>query len=395
MKKIVAALGAAALLTVGAACAEEAHTFTKITDYLFETTYTDYEQYIDDASAYFTKYNPKLGGCSSVQNGAIRGRNYDWTYDEEPEFIIHVPANDAGRHASIGVVATSAMTAADVENGVDNPFLNYLPYSTLDGINDAGLCVNINVVGYEEMGEYALKTEDTSDDVCPLMVCRLLLDNCGSIDEALALLDTMDIFSLGTAEEVHFMISGPQSADDSTFNTVVVELIPDENKHYQLSVIDYNKGEFVGNKPIMTNFHLTGFDGTVESATRHPMGFERWEILYECYDQGSTVRGMIDLMKKVYYTRCYDLYSDRAWYSEFAKGDLDMTMVGAEKLNGDVSAAGAYADAFRNAADSYASLDRNASTWHTVHTSVYDCENRVLYMLPQEAGYAYEFSLAD
>ena len=371
----------------------KAPTFTKITDYLFETTYTDYEGAYEDAVAYYRKYNPKLGGCSSVQNGTIRGRNYDWTYDEEPEFIVHVPANDKGRHASLGVVATSAMTAADVENGVDAPFLKFLPYSTLDGINDAGLCVNINVVGYEEMGEYVMKTEDTSDDVCPLMVCRLLLDNCGSIDESLALLDTMDIFSLGTQEECHLMISGPQSAEDSTFNTVVVELIPDENKHYQLSVIDYNKGDFVDNKPIMTNFHLTGFDGTVESATRHPMGFERWQILYEAYDQGSTVRGMMDLMKKVYYTRCYDLYSDRAWYSEFASGDLDMTMVGAEKLNGDVSAAGAYAQAFRNAADSYASLDRNASTWHTVHTSVYDTEAKVLYILPQEAGYAYRFAL--
>ena len=369
------------------------YTFSKITDYLFEANYDSYEENFDAAKEYCSRY--KLGGCSSVQNGIYRGRNYDWTYDESPEFVVHVSANEEGRHASVGIASTTSITAADVEAGDYYDVYEILPYCTLDGINDAGLTVNINVVNYGEKGEFVMKTEDTSDDICPLMVTRLLLDQAGSIDEALALMEEMDIYSLGSVEETHWLISGPQSAEDDTFNTVVAELIPDENQHYQLSVIDYNNGDFAGDKAIMTNFHLTDFDGTLESATTHPMGYERWEILYEDYDQGSTLRGMEDLMKKVYYTNAYDIWSDNFWYSDYAAGDLDMTNRGEAELNGDISAAGAYAETIQNAMDLYQLNARDGSTWHTVHTSVYDTENKVLYIMPQESGFAYEIPLAE
>lgn len=368
-------------------------TFDKVADYLFEVTYDNYEQNIDKAKAYFAKYKPNLGGCSSIQNGAFRGRNYDWLFDEEPEFVIHVPANENGRHASIGVAATTAVTASDVERGEYLDVYDWLPYVTLDGMNDAGLTVNINVVGFGEMGHFEMKTEDLSDDVCPLMVTRLLLDNAGSIDEAIGMLHDMDIFSLGTMEECHFMITGKQSAEDDTINTIVVELIPNAELHYELSIIDYNKGEFVDNKPIMTNFHLTGFDGTVESTTRHPMGLERYQLLREQYDQAKTLRGIMDLMKKVYYTRAYDLYLENFWYSEYSGGDLDMTSCGEKNLKGDVSAAGPYAEKIQKQMDDYYRGERDGSTWHTVHTSIYDTENAKLYVLPQEAGFSYEFGL--
>lgn len=397
MKKIlITALAMALAFSALPASAENGEAgipVSRVTDYLFEINCDGYEEHIGEANEYFTRYNPKLGGCSSVQNGYLRGRNYDWTFDEEPEFVIHVPANENGRHASIGVCATTEITAADVENGGIGKVISLLPYLTLDGINDAGLTVNINVVGYEEMGEYVMKNDDPSDDTCPLMVPRLLLDNASSIDEAVAMMEEMDIFSLGTQEEAHYMISGPQSPDDSTFNTVVVELIPDEDMHYRLNVIDYSKGGFVDDRPVMTNFHLTGFDGSMESLTRHPMGYERYKILHDCFDQGSTVRGMMDLMKKVYYTRAYDLYIDPFWYSEFTAGDIDMTCRGAECLNGDPAAAGPFADAVIDAMEKYGAISRDGSTWHTVHTSVYDTENGVLYVIPQEGSCAWEFHL--
>lgn len=369
------------------------HAFTKVTDYLFETTLDNYEENLDAAKEYFERYKPEMGGCSSVQNGKIRGRNYDWTYDEEPEFILHVPANDQGRHASVGVAATTEITAADVETGESQDIYDIIPYFTLDGTNDAGLTVNINVVGYGEKGEFVMKTKTKKDDVCPLMVPRTLLDNAGSIDEALDLMKDMDIFSLGTEEEAHFMISGPQSAKDDTFNTVVVELIPDKDKHYQLSVIDYNKGEFVDNKPVMTNFHLTDFDGSPESATKHPMGLERYQTLAAAYDQGKDVPGMIELMKKAYYTRAYDLYTEPFWYSDYLEDGLDMTKVGETGLKGDISKSGAFADEIKKVQKKFNKMERDSKTWHTVHTSIYDIENSKLYVLPQESGFSYEFGL--
>lgn len=369
--------------------------FRKITDYLFETTYDNYEQFFESTRVMLMKYNPKLGGCSSVQNGNIRGRNYDWTYDEEPEFIIHVPANDKGRHASIGVAATTEITAADVESVKPLKAYEGLPYLTLDGINDAGLCVNINVVLFKEKGEFVMKTEDTGDDICPLMVPRLILDGAGSIEEAIAMMDKMDIYSFGTVDEAHFMISGPQSAEDSTYNTVVVELIPDKNKHYCISVIDYNRGDFVGNKAVMTNFHLTGFDGSEESLTRHPMGYERYLILRDNFEKGSTMQEMMDLMTSVHYSKAYDLNMDNYWYSEFASGDLDMTNRGDSNMHGDLANAGAYEEILTKAIGHYNRMKRDATVWRTVHTSVYDTDKKILQIMPQESGNIFEFYLED
>ena len=366
----------------------------KVTDYLYEVTYEDYGGNFKEAQQYFEKYKPVMGGCSSVQNGMIRGRNYDWTLDEAPEFVIRVPAAE-DRHASIGVCTTTAITAAEVDSGEELDMYRYLPYFTLDGINDAGITININVVNFGEKGNFVMKTEDTADDICPLMVCRLVLDQAGSLEEAISLIGDMDLFSLGSLDECHFLISGPKSAKDPSFDTVVVELIPDAEGHYQLSVLDDANHDFVDDKPIMTNFHLTGFDGSEESLTTHPMGYERYQILAADYGQGSTVAGMKDLMKKVYYTRAYDPYADLCWYSDFAAGDLTMENRGETSLQGDVSRAGAYADSFREAFEIYQHADRDSEEkiWHTVHTSVYDIEHKTLSILPQEAGFSYEYSL--
>ncbi|MCR4745936.1 MAG: hypothetical protein K5894_12010 [Lachnospiraceae bacterium] len=376
---------------------EAPYEIAKVSDYLFETTFYDYEEYYEMARERLEKYRPQLGGCSSIQNGMIRGRNYDWTYDEAPEFVVHVPAKE-GRHASVGISTLLSITAKEVESIEKTDLLKLIPYSTVDGINDAGLTVNINVVTFGDKGEFVMKTEDTSDDICPTMICRLLLDKAGSIDEALSIMDEMDIFSLGPKYECHFMISGPQSSQDATFNTIAVELIPDEDNHYQLSIIDNNKNEFVDNKPIMTNFHLTGFDGTEESLTAHPAGYERYLILSECFEQGKTVSGMKDLMKKVYFTKAYDAYSDMIWYSDFTDQEgLTMDGRGEKKISGDYSKAGKFADYYKSEVETYIKNGRKNGTasWHTVHTSVYDIENKILYVIPQEGGFSYDFSFTE
>ncbi len=66
----------------------------KVADYLFETTVYDYEEYYETSRERLEKFKPQFGGCSSEQNGMVRGRNYDWFYDEAPEFVVHVPAKE-------------------------------------------------------------------------------------------------------------------------------------------------------------------------------------------------------------------------------------------------------------------------------------------------------------
>ncbi len=148
----------------------------------------------------------------------------------------------------------------------------------------------------------------------------------------------------------------------------------------------------------MTNFHLTGFDGTEDSLTAHPAGYERYLILSECFEQGKTVNEMKDLMKKVYFTKAYDAYSDMIWYSDFTDHEgLTMAGRGEKKISGDYSKAGDFADYYKSEVETYIKNGRKkgVESWHTVHTSVYDIENKMLYVIPQEGGFSYDFSLTE
>lgn len=362
----------------------------KISDYLYEITCDNYESDINEANSQLIKqfHNKSSGGCSTVQNGMICGRNYDWYYDDSATFVIHVPAAK-DRHASIGIASNTLITTQLLDSGAEIPNFKYLPYSTTDGINDAGLVISINIVNYGEKGEPVMKNHDSTDDIFPLTVCRRILDNAGTIEEALSMIESMDICPVNEFDEAHYLISGKVSATDPTYKTVVVELIPDENKMYKLSVID----KFVDDKPIMTNFHLTGFDGSMDSLTNHPMGYERYQILSQNFDSGNSVAGMIELMKKVYYTQCYDLYKNPFWYSERAK-DANLTLKDIGKLNleGKTSNAGAYEKIVTDERNDYLNRTRNSKTWQTVHTSIYDINNLELSVLSQEGSIVYKFN---
>ncbi|MDO4493954.1 MAG: hypothetical protein Q4C53_08740 [Clostridia bacterium] len=401
-KTIAAVLAGACLL--GTLCMSHAETapllegtdhtaIEKVTDYLYEVTYDGYEKYEEPAQAFFSEvYRTGAVACSSVQNGRIRGRNYDWYLNDNPALIVHVPAAE-GRHASIGVARTKGLNCEALEQNQDAAVLELLPYGTLDGINDAGLCLNLNVVTAGEMGAFEFKTDDPSDDLHPMMIIRLALDRCGSVQEVLDMIAAMDVYPINDEFEAHLMISGKTSPEDETYKVVVVEFIPDEAHHYQMNVID----EFVDGKAVMTNFHLTGFDGSVETLTPHAMGFERWQELVRCYDQGSDVPGMITLMKKAYFTRSYDLYNDNFWYTEFSKGDLTVSNRGEAQLNGDLSKAGDYRETIEKEIAVAKKGDRTAETdksWQTVHMSVYDTEALELTVVPQEGSLGFKFDLA-
>lgn len=373
------------------ALADAAPSLTKITDYLYDTVFEDYD-YAKGAE-YLLKYKPALGGCSSVQYGALRGRNYDWYYDESIECVVHVPAAE-NRHASLGIAAASRITNDMAQTGAYDPEIyELIPFTTLDGINDAGLCININVVNYGEMGAYTMRTETTEDDVCCVMIPRLVLDRAATVEEAIELIRQVDLFSLSTLDEAHYMISGPKSTEEPERTTVVVEFIPDAEGHYQLSIIGTEEQPFVDDRMIMTNFHLTGFEGTPESLTAHPMGWERYKLLAKCYDMGKTEMGMADLMKKVYSTKCYDLFNDDFWYSEYAYDDLTMDRIGASYLGGDPSLAGAFESIVNFGQSNYTRGERDASYWQTVHCSVYNLDARTLTVRVQEGAVGYKFAL--
>lgn len=361
----------------------------KIADNLYETTYTGDFDWEYAATA-------ELSGvsCSGVQNGQYRGRNYDWMYADTDLCIVHTTVTENRPHASVGV---SDMSFALNEDGSYNRAL--LPFTTVDGINDAGVCIQVNVLPYGENGTIS-HTDTTEDDLAGTNLNRYVLDYADSVEDALSLLKAKDIHSeMGTAEELHWMISGPASKNDSTIKTVVVEAFPDG-----LHVTE----KFIDDKPIMTNFNVSNFDGTADTVGIGA-GYERWQILDEYYDQANSVMGTFDLMEKVFFSKMYDVYGDRFWYSEYNGTDLaniydaetlksilgedtynfymenyggvyytSALWDGETVINGDYSKAGILADIVGRVTEKYNAQAKDGGLWITVHTSVYDLENLTL-----------------
>ena len=369
----------------------------EIADHLFEVTYT--EDF--DWGTEITPNENSSFACSGVQNGQYRGRNYDWYYADTDICVIHTTVTDKREHASVGVADLSFIVEED--GSIDTA---KIPFVTVDGLNDAGVCIQVNVTTAGEAGSTALKTETTEDDLSAVHVTRYILDYADTVEEAITLLSERDIDSYFGGEELHWMISGPTSDTDDTIKTIVVEVFEDG-----LHITD----DFVDDKPIMTNFNVSNFDGTVSSVGLG-LGYERWQILNENYEQANSVMGTFDLMEKVYFSKMYDLYGDRFWYSEYSLSNLSnyyteeelKEMLGEDtynyyienygavyynpalwdgetSINGDIDKTGILAPIVEKVAGTYNANEQDSTLWITVHTAVYDLENLTLDLSVRES----------
>ena len=378
--------------------------FTRVADHLLEATVTEDADWSTEAIA--------MAGfsCSGIQYGQYRGRNYDWYFDDTDVCIVHTTVTENRPHASVGVADLSFITDED-----GKIIESKLPFVVVDGINDAGVCIQVNVMPAGENGEL-IHTDTADDDLEGTHVIRLILDYADSVEEAIELLSARDIYSVmtGGENELHWMISGPASAEDSTLKTVVVEVFPDG-----LHITD----TFVGDIPIMTNFNVSNFDGTAESIGLGS-GYERWQILCENAAQASSVAGTFDLMEKVFFTKAYDLYGEIFMYSEYNIFNLcnyysETELIallgnetysaymenyggvyynptlwdGEERIYGDISKTGIIAPAVEIMDAYYKSRKFGQYTWMTVHTSVYDIENLTLDIAVRESQDTFRFTI--
>lgn len=384
---------------------DSAQKLTKIADHLYEITFTDDFDFEQNEGLDFSMF-----ACSGIQNGQYRGRNYDLYYADSDICVIYSCVSENRPHASVGVADLSY-----IDDGSKTYNTDLIPFVTVDGLNDAGVCIQINVIPYGENGVLN-HTESTDDDLMFNNVVRYVLDNAASVDEAISLLKAKDIYSeIDTSFEVHWMISGAASNTDKTTKTVVIEVFPDG-----LHVSE----DFVDDKPIMTNFNIYNFDGSVESIGIGS-GFERWRILNENFDQANSVMGTFDLMEKVFYSKSYDLYSDRFWYSDLNGTDLSLCYEidelkallgedvydyymenyggvyynpelfdGEEALKGDISKAGILSAVIEIVDEYYkAQNQEDGIVWITIHTAVYDLENLTLDIQVRESQDHYHFTI--
>ncbi|MDE6760038.1 MAG: linear amide C-N hydrolase, partial [Lachnospiraceae bacterium] len=218
-------------------------------------------------------------GCSalsvkSTDGSYLFGRNFDW--DSCQALVVSVEPEKG--YASISTVNMDFIQAGagiDLEKLPDEMKTMAALYAPLDGMNEKGLCVSVNMIE-----DSATIEQDTSKtDITTTTAVRLLLDQAADVDEALALLKQYDLHaSMGMM--VHFAIA------DAKGRSVAVEYVDDEM--------------VVTDTPVVTNFYLAeGKKNGIGTEQSHL----RYEILTERLNQNETmdmqdVRDALDRVSK-------------------------------------------------------------------------------------------------
>lgn len=204
-------------------------------------------------------------GCSTLavkntEGEALFGRNFDW---ENCEAMIVQSAPSDG-YASIATVNMDFIRSgygaglSDLQDEIRTLIALYAP---LDGMNEKGLAVSVNMIQDSDV----INQDTEKPDVTTTTAIRLLLDRAADVEEALALLRQYDMHS-SMGMMIHFALA------DRSGRSVAVEYVKNEM--------------VVTETPVLTNFYLAPGEkqgiGTSQSHTRY-------EILMNRLNEGGAV----------------------------------------------------------------------------------------------------------
>ncbi len=161
-------------------------------------------------------------GCSAFtattpEGQQLFGRNFD--YEETDVLVFYTDPRDG--YASYGVTDLTffdigTLNGLDADSLLAKVLMLAAPYVTMDGINEAGLGVGILQLDIDEVHQ-----DNGKSDLLIFAAIRGILDNCATVDEAIALLANYDIHSCLSCS-YHLYIT------DTTGRSVIVEWTDDE-----------------------------------------------------------------------------------------------------------------------------------------------------------------------
>lgn len=210
-------------------------------------------------------------GCSTISvkssgksenGGYLFGRNFDWN-NCDALIVYSVPPVPQNGYASISTVNTGFINMAGMRLSSlpDNIQAMIAMYAPLDGMNEKGLAVSVNMI----QDNATISQNTDKPDITTTTAIRLLLDKAADVDEALELLRQYDMHaSMGFM--THLAVS------DNSGKSVVVEYI--------------NNEMYVIETPVVTNFYLAeGSKHGIGTAQSH----ERYDILMNALNDNPTM----------------------------------------------------------------------------------------------------------
>lgn len=257
------------------------------------------EQMLSDIPGLIFGGNPF--GCSTLsaqgeEGGYFFGRNFDWNSCN----AMIVSAKPAQGYASVSTVNMDFIQAGGVDiSGLPDHIQAIIGlYAPLDGMNEMGLAVSVNMIQDSD----TIEQNTDKPDITTTTAIRLLLNQAADVEEAISLLERYDLHaSMGMM--VHFAIA------DAGGRSVAVEYV--------------NNEMVVTDTPVITNFYIAQGEkygiGTSQSHLRY-------DILQEALEQHGTmsaadVRDALDSVSK----DNFDEFESTEWSIVMNQENREMT----------------------------------------------------------------------
>ena len=337
--------------------------------------------------------------CSSFRKNNFFGKNYDYIYNEDAEFIVKT-SNKFAKYASIGIAHIPGLTNnlvknilrddlgnEDLENEIEptsieffnHPNLYYsdiyrvLPFSLVDGLNEEGVVVSCHFL---PSNEHTIGTNINSHTKIPSnFLVRYILDNYATAREAMiAIRNDLNIYS-------------PQRGETHL-------LIADKTETYYITFIKNNvKIIKLDERPYITNFNIEGLQlinidnansiVNVNSIDEYSTGVERYNIINKEYESVNSLDTSINLLKKLNYANTYSQDTNPFWYSEYVskKYNLSLSEIETNKIKF-LPIIEKEINKFKNRSRDQA--NENYGTWHTKHSVVYNIDSLEMHLSNQE-----------
>lgn len=204
-------------------------------------------------------------GCSTMQaanerGDIIFGRNFDWQ-NSDALLIESMPEDAYASVSTVNLDFIQSSTEISIKQLPDDLLAKISMYAPLDGMNEKGLVISVNMIEDETI----INQQGKAQNLTTTTAIRTILNQAANVDEAIEVLKQYNLHS-SMGLMIHFAIA------DASGNSVVVEYIDNEMK-----VIE---------TPVVTNYYLSQGDKYgVGSKQSH----ERYDILMDLLQENNTL----------------------------------------------------------------------------------------------------------
>lgn len=163
----------------------------------------------DDALGHTSAWACSLFAALAAPDGRLFGRNFDWRYS--PALLLFADPSDGYASVSMVDIDYLGFGGAAAKGLTDLTLLERralldAPYLPFDGMNEQGVVVGMAAVPFEKMPH-----DPRRETLDSLMVIREILDHAGNINDAVAILESINI-DWSSGPPLHYLIADASGA---------------------------------------------------------------------------------------------------------------------------------------------------------------------------------------